>query len=129
LRRAWNLAVVISLLGGSALAAEAGTTCRTSHNLVGACFTVHGRLFEADVPPRIRIDATGGKQILGVLDRQSLTESAEMVPAAANALLMAAPSTTDIYGDYEVCPFEKDTSGPMRAVCIQSATHVVARQR
>ena len=90
---------------------------------------MHGRLFEADIPPRIRIDGIGGKQMLGVLDRQSLTESAEMVPAAVNALLMAAPSTTDIYGDYEVCPFEKDTYRSMRAVCIQSATNLVTRRR
>ena len=43
--------------------------------------------------------------------------------------MVAAPSATDIYGDYEVCPFEKDTNRTMRAVCIQSATNLVARRR
>jgi hypothetical protein len=123
------LAMAMSVLGGSALADEAGQSCKTSHNLVGACFTVHGRLFESHGTPRIRIDGIGGGQVLGVLDRQSRFESAELVPDSVNALLLPARSTTDIYGDYEVCPFEKSTNLAMRAVCIQSASHLTARRR
>ena len=116
-------------VAGGAFAAEAGTTCRTSHNLVGACFTVRGHLFEAAVPPRIRIAAAGGKEIFAVLDRQALAGTGELLPADVNALLMAAPSVTAVEGDYEICPFEKDTSGSMRAVCIQSAAHLTAGKR
>ena len=67
--------------------------------------------------------------MLGVLDRQSQPESHEVVPPSVEALLTADPFSTEIYGDYEVCPFEKDTTGAMRAVCIQSATHLTARRR
>jgi hypothetical protein len=116
----------MALLGSAAMADEASQSCKTSHNLVGACFTVHGRLFETGGPPRIRIEDIGSHRILGVLDRQSLAESAELVPPTANALLT---STTDVYGDYEVCPFEKATTGAMRVVCIQNASHLTARLR
>jgi hypothetical protein len=116
-------------LAGGAAAAEAGTTCRTSHNLVGACFTVHGRLFEAAVPRHILIAANDGGAIFDILDRQALADTAEALPAAVHALFVTAPAMTDIYGDYDVCPFEKDTAGIMRAVCIQSASHLIARQR
>jgi hypothetical protein len=123
------MAAGLSFVCGFALADEAGQSCKTSHNLVGACFTVHGRLFEAKDRPRIRIDRTGARQIFGVLDRQSLAESAELIPDTVSALLMPAPAMTDIYGDYEICPFEKDPTGSMRAVCIQSASHLVAHRR
>jgi hypothetical protein len=116
-------------VAGGAFAAEAGTTCRTSHNLVGACFTVHGRLFEAATAPRVRIEATGSKEIFAVLDRRALAGTTEIIPAAVNALLMAAPSGTGIDGDYEVCPFEKDMTGLMRAVCIQNAGNLSTRRR
>jgi hypothetical protein len=129
MRVAMRLATGLSLACGYALADEAGQSCKTSHNLVGACFTVHGRLFEAKNRPRIRIDGTGARQIFGILDRQSLAESPELIPATVNALRMAAPAATDIYGDYEICPFEKDTTGSLRAVCIQSASHLIARRR
>jgi hypothetical protein len=117
------------LLGGGAFAAEAGTTCRTSHNLVGACFFVHGRLFVTNGTPSVRIGAVGTNRILGVLDRQSQAESDQVVPAAVHVLLTADPFVIEVYGDYEVCPFEKDTTGSMRAVCIQSASHLIARRR
>jgi len=129
LPRALYLAAGLSLVCGCVLADKAGRSCKTSHNLVGACFTVHGRLFEAKEIPRIRIDGTGGRQIFGVLDRQSMSESTELIPAIVGALLMPAPGVTDVYGDYEICPFEKDTTGAIRAVCIQNASHLTARRR
>ena len=129
MRAALWMAAGLSLVCGYALADEAGQSCKTSHNLVGACFTVHGRLFEVSGRPRIHIDRTDAGQIFGVLDRQSLAESSELVPGNVSALLMPAPATTDIYGDYEICPFEKDTTGSLRAVCIQSASHLTARRR
>jgi hypothetical protein len=129
LRRSVPLALALSLLGGAAQADDAGQSCRTSHNLVGACFVVHGRLFETTGAPRIRIESAGGKQILLVLDRQSRARGAELVPGMVNVLLTPNPSGTDVYGDYEVCPFEKNTTGITRAVCIQSASHLSLRHR
>jgi hypothetical protein len=124
-----HVAAAISLLGGAALADEAGQSCKTSHNLVGACFSIHGRLFVFDPAPTIRIAWDGTDRVLGVLDRQSSAAGPELVPSAVSALLAAAPSTTEIDGDYLVCPFDRTHLGRMQAVCIQAASHLIARRR
>ena len=36
---------------------------------------------------------------------------------------------TEIYGDFNVCPFTKQKPGHMQMVCIESAAHPVAKQR
>jgi hypothetical protein len=33
-----------------------------------------------------------------------------------------------IYGDFEVCPFTSERKGAMQFVCIESASHLVARR-
>ena len=119
----------MSLLCGYAMADELGRSCRTSPNLVGACFVVHGRLFVANGTPRIRISLVGANRILSVLDRQAQAESDEVIPTAVKVLLTSNPSFVDVYGDYEVCPFEKDTAGSIRAVCIERASGLAARHR
>jgi hypothetical protein len=124
-----HLAAAICLIGGGAMADEVGRSCRTSSNLVGACFKLHGRLFVAAGTPSTRIAGTGTDRIFGVWDRQAQPESDEVVPAAVRTLLTSNPFSTDVYGDYEVCPFEKSTIGSMRAVCIESAANLVARRR
>jgi hypothetical protein len=124
-----HLAAAMSLVGFYAMADEPGRSCRTSPNLVGACFTVHGRLFVAIGTPSVRILPVGTNRILGVLDRQVQAESDEIIPAAVKVLLTSSPFFVDVYGDYEVCPFEKDATGSMRAVCVESASHLVARHR
>ena len=121
--------VLLTLSGTAALAAEAGQTCRTSHNLVGACFTVHGRLFVSNGTPSVRIFRIGTTRILGVLDRQSQAEGAEVVPPAVDSLLKPDPFSTDVDGDYEVCPFDRTELGRMQMVCIESASHLVAQHR
>ena len=83
----------------------------------------------ANGTPSVRILRLGTNRILGVLDRQLQAESDEVTPKAVGDLLAADPFATDVYGDYVVCPFEKDTAGAMRAVCIQEAAHLVARKR
>ena len=79
------LAVLLALSGTAALAAEAGQTCRTSHNLVGACFTVHGHLFSNAAGVRLAWDETG--RTLAVLDRQAARQSNEIIPDNVRALL------------------------------------------
>jgi hypothetical protein len=124
----WALAVLVMLSSTAALAAEAGQTCRTSHNLVGACFSVHGRLFVANGTPSVRIFGIGTRRILGVLDRQSEAEGNEVIPPSVNALLEPDPFFIDVYGDYEVCPFDRTQLGRMQTVCIESASHLIAQR-
>ena len=126
MRLAGALAVVIALSGTAAMAAEAGQTCRTSHNLVGACFTVHGRLFNSAAGLRLIWDETG--RTLAVLDRQSAHQSKESVPDAVRALL-SLDSSGSIDGDYVVCPFDRTHLGRTQAVCIEDASHLIATHR
>jgi len=126
-----NAALVIlpMLFASAAIAAEAGQTCRTSHNLVGACFMVHGRLFAASGTPSVRIFRIDTSQILGVLDRQALAEGNEIVPLSVDALLKPDPFFIDVYGDYEVCPFDRTQLDRVQMVCIENASHLVAQRR
>jgi hypothetical protein len=119
--------IAISLFGSCALAQQVTPSCKTSPNVVGACFAVQGRLFATEGRPRIRIQTSD--QSLGVYDRQFRLESEELVPKAVATLLERGPRTIAVDGDYLVCPFEKDASSAMRMVCIESADHLVARPR
>ena len=117
--------VLLALSGTAAIAAEAGQTCRTSHNLVGACFTVHGHLFISPSGIRIVWDETG--RTLAVLDRQS-GRSDGVIPTEIRALF-GANSSGKIEGDYFVCPFDRTPVDRMQAVCIDSASHLIAQRR
>ena len=129
MRKCRLIAIALCLPGSIATAAETGSSCRTSPNLVGACFAVHGRLYMANGTPSVRILPLGTTGILGVLDRQSRAESEEVAPKEVKDLLAPDPFFIDVYGDYVICPFEKDQSGSMRSVCIESASHLTARRR
>jgi hypothetical protein len=123
-----------ALIGGllfstCALAQEVAPSCKTSPNIVGACFTVEGRLFTTSARPRIRIQPKVSAQLLGVYDRQFRLESAEVVPKAVDELLSRDPAATAVEGEFFVCPFEKDASAAIRMVCIESADHLAARPR
>ena len=117
------------LVSTCAVAQELAPSCKTSPNVVGACFSVEGRLFSTAARPRIRIQPKAGEQMLGVYDRQFRLESDELVPKAVDELLSRDPTTTAVEGEFFVCPFEKDVSAPIRMVCIESADHLAARPR
>jgi hypothetical protein len=128
--RSHYVAIGVLLIAGTAMAQQvAAQSCKTSPNIVGACFAVHGRLFVANGTPSVRILRIGTDRILGVLDRQFQAEGEEVVPELVNRLLMPDPFFTDVYGDYLVCPFEKQEFGRMQMVCIESADHLIARPR
>ena len=129
MRRALHLAAAIALFGGAALADEAGQSCKTSHNLVGACFSIHGRLFMAESAPRVRIAWIGTDRILRVLDRQASANGPDIIPSAVQVLLTPAPSSMEIEGDYLLCPFDKTRVNLMQAVCIQDVSHLTTQKR
>ena len=53
----------------------------------------------------------------------------EIAPENVNGLFGEDAFATDIYGDFELCPFSKEKYGHMQMVCIESATHLVAKHR
>jgi hypothetical protein len=88
-------------------------TCKSDPDLVGACFTIHGRLFIANGGPSARIWKIGTDRILGVDN--------EILPGLLN---LNMNFDEEAYGDFYVCPFTRERSGEMQKVCIESASRV-----
>jgi hypothetical protein len=88
-------------------------TCHSDPDLVGACFTVHGRLSAFNGNPTFRIWRIGTKRYLGV--------SQEVLPEP-----LTGKVNFDGYavGDFLVCPFTVEKPGWMQMVCIESASNL-----
>lgn len=97
--------------------------CRSNPEVVGKCFTVHGRLSLYNGTPSPRIWRIGTKRVLGV------DETAHEEMAMPDDLARKLNFELDIYGDFEVCPLTKEKPGVMQIVCIESASHVVIKNR
>lgn len=94
-------------------------TCKNDPDIVAACFTIHGRLSVYNGGPSLRIWRVGTSRMMGV--------PSETTPVNVSRLWES--DDTEIYGDFEVCPFTKDKAGEMQMVCIESASHLLAKQR
>jgi hypothetical protein len=124
--RAALVAALLFAASASALAAEPTPPCKGAPTIVDACFTVHGRLGVYNGIP-IRIWVVGSRRMLGVRDA---TGGEVTVRSEIQTLLSRGePGETVVYGDYEVCPLSKPHAGWMEFVCIESASHLVARRR
>jgi hypothetical protein len=120
-----SLAVILLAFPGIA---PAGTICKDSPRVTGACFTVHGRLFAANGTPTFRIWRVGTKRIIGVDSADGDLESGGL-PDSVEKLVEPDAFKVDVYGDYRVCPFTKDRPGRMQIVCIDDASRLVAQPR
>jgi hypothetical protein len=94
--------------------------CRLNPAVVGPCFKLHGRLSVGNGTPSMRIWRIGTKRILGVLPSET-----EIVPEVVRANV---EFQTNLYGDFEVCPFERERPGAMQTVCVESASNLVAER-
>ena len=121
------LVILFLVLCCNDLAAESGTSCKNGPKVVGPCFVVHGRLSAWNGTPSIRIWRVGTKRMLGVFDASGTEDGGETVPASVSKLLAGDVSATEIYGNYEVCPFERQRLGVMQPVCIDNASNLVSR--
>ena len=118
--------VLLSVISCGAVAEELKTQCKDSPRVVGECFKVHGRISISNgIPYRLWI--VGTHRILAP-DPNDIPESVENLLELGlheNISTVEAMSV-DVFGDYDVCPLEKNHPGWMRAVCIESASHLVA---
>ena len=94
--------------------------CKSNPTLVGACFTIHGRIMATNGTPGMRIGRVGTKRILGVLPSED-----EIVP---EPLKKYFGPMTNLYGDLLVCPFTAPRPGEMQMVCIEAASHLVVER-
>lgn len=86
---------------------------------VEACFKTHGRLSSQN-GIALRIWLIGTKRIVAVQNTQ--------IPSFLTKYLdLAAPNHSYIYGDFEICPLEKDQPGHMRSTCVRSAERLVVQ--
>lgn len=99
--------------------AEQEEVCKTDPDIIGACFTVHGRLSFWNGGPSARIWRVGTKRILGDHDDWPLPEK----------LADHMNWETEAWGDFEVCPFTKERPGGMQMVCVESARNVIYKAR
>ena len=123
----WIGLLLAALLSGGMAEAEPAEGCRASSKLVGACFTVHGRLSAWNGNPTFRIHASGTKRMLGVDAPDGDPEHA--LPAPLEALVTPDAFQVDVDADFLVCPFTADRPGHMRFVCIADAAGMTVKRR
>jgi len=92
-------------------------TCKTDPDIVGACFTVHGRMAMYNGTPTYRIWRIGTDRILGVHDF--------IIPAEIETTLKWENAA---FGDFYVCPFTNQTTDEMQLVCVESAKKLVYKE-
>ena len=106
------------------LAAE--KSCREHPQLIGKCFTVHGRLSTYNGNPAVRLWRVGTKRVLGVSDQRFGLPGYRNIP---EDLAKQLDGENEIIGDFLVCPFTRSRPGEMQLMCIESAKNVVVNKR
>jgi len=88
-------------------------TCKADPDLVGACFTVHGRMALYNGSFNYRIWRIGTERLLGVRD--------DVVPDTLAANL----GWDDVaFGDFYVCPLTRNRPEHMQMICVESVSNV-----
>jgi hypothetical protein len=118
------------LLADAAQAHATIVPCRDNPDRTGACRTIHGRMFFANGTPSKRIWIVGTRRVLGVSERPSNGgEGMDGLPSNLRRAFAHLPFVTEVYGDFEVCPFTRDRPGWMQIVCVARATRLHVRRR
>ncbi len=119
-------AEVAAEIGGE----DPAQACTASPLLVGACFTVHGRLTACTGIPNATIWIVGTKRILGVVDATGKPGGDRLLPGRLDtAMFTATPCSKAAFGDFTVCPLTAERPGVMQRVCVAGAAKLVLRDR
>lgn len=115
------LAVFASLLAAP-LQSQQDRLCKGNPDLVDQCFKVHGRVRIVNGTGMV-IWRIGTDRLLGVEDEETIPHN------LSKALFKYdAKWGSDVYGDFEVCPFTKRKPEEMQMVCVESASRLVVRK-
>src|SRR5215471_8110673 len=110
-------AILFVLLAGAAFTRSQARpdekSCRARLDVVGKCFTVHGRLSVYNGTPSIRLWPIGTKRLLGVLDPLD-TSNAPGPSVLPTAIAGRLDADKDVFGDFLVCPLTRAKSGRMQ---------------
>jgi hypothetical protein len=101
-------------------------SCREHPQLVGSCFSVHGRLSVYNGTPALRILKIGTRRLLGVSEQRFAIEGYRNIP---EEILAKIDQDTLLYGDYVVCPFTKARKNEMQLVCVEKVQNLASKKR
>jgi hypothetical protein len=118
--------VVLAALVMAIPAFAAPVKCKGNPKVVSACYSVHGRLNLGADTVRLWLWPVRSKRLLGVTAGPTLDDADD--PIRPRTLKFNSGDEA-IYGDFEVCPFTLERKGEMQMVCIESASHLVARRQ
>ena len=122
------LSVITACIVAQSQTSQTATSCRERSDLVGKCFTVHGRLSVYSGTPSVRLWPIGSKRLLGVFDPKD--PSGELGESAFPASIKKQLDWDKfVVGDFLVCPLTRSTPGRMQTICIQSGKNLTVRQR
>ncbi len=114
--------VVFASLLATPLQSQQGRLCRRNPNVVDLCFKVHGRVRVVNGTGMV-IWRIGTDRLLGVEDEESIPRN------LSKALFKYdAKWGSDVYGDFEVCPFTRRKPEEMQMVCVESASRLVVKK-
>src|SRR5262245_56051501 len=113
--------VSLSLLFPFVLDGMVAPPWRCGRKPVEPCFKHHGRLSSQN-GVALKVWLIGTKRIVG-LDN----DIAELPPEVRKYMEMTSSDHSYVYGDFEICPLEKDTPGHMRSVCVAGAEKLVVQ--
>lgn len=120
------------LMAGSVVPSNSPVTmveaksCRQNPQLVGKCFTVHGRLSVYNGAPAMRIWKLGTKRMLGISEQRFAVEGYRNVPETIQNQLN---HDVEIFGDFLVCPFTRPKAGEMQMVCVEEGKNLKVQKR
>ena len=103
-----------------------GTSCKENPQVIGECFTVHGRLGLVNGTPSVRLWKTGTDRILGIAEGSFTLSGYRNLPETIEKQLN---QDIYLYGDYIVCPFTPDKPGTMQHICIESVANLTIKRR
>jgi hypothetical protein len=111
-RKVVHAAAVVAAIAFPAFDAPAAEySCAKDSHLVGACFTLHGRL-EKMANSRIKLWHIGTKRIFGVQYPGDMPEvGGQFVELPANIRDNWDDTSEYLFGDFRVCPFSKPEPG------------------
>jgi hypothetical protein len=106
---------LLALSNGEAIKNDT-CACRGDRDVVGPCFTVHGRIRIRAGAPSVSIWVVGTRHHLGVSESHRCS-----LPTGLERRLTLDVS---VFGDFTVCPYTREHPGKMQLVCILGARNL-----
>ena len=116
--------IFLSMLVVVVPAYAAQARCKDNPKIVAACFSVHARASAGADSVSIYLWPIGTKRRLGITGGPTLDDSVEPIYPSN---LRLRPTSGEIFGEFEVCPFTPKKEGHLQLVCIETASHFVVK--